>query len=396
LSLEARIDCVANTVVRSVACALAAGNVMETDARSGTRFAVGGPLRDIIVGNQGGYVKLISSNIGVAAGVFSFDVRLQNLLAQPIGTTNGFSAAAAGSRVFFASGPTVTSGTGTIDFVNGAGFYYDGTGTFTASNQPYYQYTQLLNTGDTSAVKRWSLRFDPAVATFAFAVYVSTPVKFPDGYISGNPNVLTLSPAEASSPLGGTVRSAVGNPIGGTIQYVSQDPAVASVSAGGVVTAGPSRGITFITLSSGSLPIPNYLSTAINVCASTPTIVSGATVNGAIDANDCYSSFAGNLGRPEPNYRSDMYRVSLTAGQQIAISLTTDGTFTPYLTLVNPLGVIEQSVIGSGSTAVMPAGAAVQQTGIYTVEAGQSDEYATVSAVPGYTGGYSITTTVSP
>jgi hypothetical protein len=350
----------------------------------------------VILGNQGGYVKLTSSNILVAAPIFSFDVTLENRIAQPIGTTNGFSADAAGSRVFFVTGPTVTSlAGGTVDFVNpGGGFLHDGTATFTASNQPYFKYVGMLRTGEVSATKNWKLRFDASVTTFSFAVLVNTPVKFPIGYIDGNPNVLTLNPSEASSSLGGTVRSAVGNPVAGTISYLSLDPTVASVSAGGVVTAGPARGITYVELSSGS--IPNYLSTAINVCASTPTIVSGATVNGTIDANDCYSSFAGNLGRPEPNYRSDMYRVSLTAGQQIAISFTTDGTFTPYLTLVNPLGVIEQSVIGSGSSAVMPAGAAIQQTGIYTIEAGQSDEYATVSAAPGYVGNYSVIATVSP
>src|SRR5688500_4070118 len=117
VNIESRIDCVGNVVSRSVACApAAAATVVQTDRRTGERFALAGPLHDVILGNQGGYVKLTSSNISVAGGVFSFDVTLQNKIAQPIGTTNGFSAAAAGSRVFFAVGPTVTGGTGAIDF----------------------------------------------------------------------------------------------------------------------------------------------------------------------------------------------------------------------------------------------------------------------------------------
>jgi hypothetical protein len=390
LSVISRIDCVGSTVARSVTCTpAAAASVVEDDPQSGTRLMAPKPMQDLILGNQGGFVKLTSSNINVASNVFSFDVTLENRIAQPIGTTNGFSAAAGGSKVFFSAGPQLTSGTGTIDFVNpGGGFFYDGVATFTSANQPYFKYVAILNTGDVTAPKNWKLRFDSGVLTFSFSVFVSTPVKFPNGYVDGNPNVLTLNFAETSASLGGTVRSAVGNTIAGTIDYASSDGTVASVNASGVVTAGGANGLAFISLSSGA--IPGYRSTAVNVCASTPTLTSGVPVIGTIDANDCFSSFA-NSGRPDPSFLSDMYRISLTAGQQIGVTMTSDGSFAPCVVIADPQGVQVSFACTTGSTATIPAGAAVSQSGIYTIEAGQADPF---DPLP--TGGYTLGVTVTP
>jgi hypothetical protein len=390
LNVVSRIDCLGSTVARSVSCTpAAAASVVEVDPQTGARFMAPKPMQDLILGNQGGYVKLTSSNINVAGGVFAFDVTLKNLIAQPIGTTNGFSAAAGGSKVFFSAGPQLTSGTGAIDFVNpGGGFFYDGTSTFTSASQPYFQYVAILNTGDISAAKTWKLRFDPGVLTFSFSVFVSTPVKFPNGYVDGNPNVLTLNFGEVTASLGGTARSAVGNSIAATVDYLSSDPTVASVSSAGVVTAGNANGLAFISLSSGA--IPGYRSTAINVCASTPTLTSGVPVAGTINASDCFSSFA-NSGRPDPSFQSDMYRVSLTAGQQIGITMTSDGSFAPCVAIADPQGVQLSFACTTGSTATIPAGAAVPQTGIYTVEAGQADPFD-----PGNSGGYTFGVTITP
>jgi hypothetical protein len=227
------------------------------------------------------------------------------------------------------------------------------------------------------------------VLTFTFSVYVSAPVKFKDGYVAGNPSVLTLNPAEQSASLGGTVYSAVGNVMGGTIGYVSNAPGVASVNAAGVVTAGASNGIAFITLSSGA--IPNVRKTAINVCASTPTLVSGAPVMGTIDATDCFSSFAGNNDQPDPSFQSDLYRVTLTAGQQIGITMTSDGSFDPCLALADPAGVLVfRPACSSGATETIPLGAPMPVTGVYTIEAGQTAPFA------GTPGNYTIGVTISP
>jgi len=389
LRLDSRIDCVGDVRASSVHCIAASpAELTASTPGSAIRSPVAGPVRDLILGNQGGYVKLASSNISVnnVTGVFSFDVTVKNLIAQAIGTTNGSVVAPTGIRVFFFSGPQMTSGTGTVDFVNpGGGFFYDGTGTFTQAGQPYYQYNTMLTTAQTSASRKWQIRFDPGVLTFAFQVYVSAPVQFPSGYITGNPYVLTLNPNQVTPSIGGTVRNAVGTIIGGAVTYDSDDPTVASVDASGAVTAGAANGITTVHLLSS---VPEYVSTAVNVCASTPTITGGFSTTASIDSTACFSSFA-NAGRPDPSYRSDMFRISLTAGQQIDITMTSPD-FHPYISLVDPLGVTEAFSTNT-TTAHVLVGGGVLRTGIYIVEAGQDDQFA--SAGPG---SYTLNVTTVP
>jgi hypothetical protein len=186
----------------------------------------------------------------------------------------------------------------------------------------------------------------------------------------------------------------VGNPTGGAITYSDSASGLVSVNSSGQVTAGPADGVAYVYLQSGA--ISNIRSTAVNVCASTPTLTTGASINGTIDSADCASSFAGNNFRPDPSYRSDMYRISLTAGQQIAITMTADGSFDPSLTLAGPQGDIVATAVNVGATATIPAGTPVPQSGIYTIEAGQSIDFGTASTVGGYTGGYTLGVTVSP
>ncbi|MEO6525514.1 MAG: hypothetical protein ABIP93_02705 [Gemmatimonadaceae bacterium] len=378
-SLTTRVECIADVTMRSVSCmntgevALSRTALLPGSRRDGSLRATLVPPADslIILGNQGGYVRLTSSNVTSASGVFSFDVTVMNLIAQTIGTTNG-SISPTGIRVFFATGPMVTGGTGTVDFSDGVGgFYYDGVDTFTSTGQPYFQYTTMLATNATSSAKTWRLRFSPLVTSFAFTLYVSAPVRYPEGYVAGNPYVLTVNPSEAI-PLGATMRDIVDRATGGTIAYVSLDPSVASVDASGVVTGGPSNGITYITLQSGNAP--SLFTTAVNVCASTPTITSGASINGIISATDCYSGFASSDQRPDPSYLSDMYRIFLTAGQQVNISLAADMTFSPYLSLVNPSGEVEATAIdGGNNTATISAGSPIKRTGVYIIEASQQN-----------------------
>src|SRR5690349_9437275 len=73
-----------------------------------------GPAADIIYGGQNTYVKVTSSNPAYNSGTgqFTFDITVTNLIDQPIGTIDGANPAPGGVRVFFGSGPTVTSGTG--------------------------------------------------------------------------------------------------------------------------------------------------------------------------------------------------------------------------------------------------------------------------------------------
>ncbi|MBI4503735.1 MAG: hypothetical protein HY700_21560 [Gemmatimonadetes bacterium] len=131
-----------------------------------------GMALNVTLGGQGTYVQLSSSGTAYSAAVFTSNVTIQNLTAQPMGTADGTTADANGIRVFFHSGPTVTGGTGAVTVTG------DGTGNFTGTAQPYYQYTGPLAPGATSSSKTWTFGVPATVTTFTFSVLVST--KLPD------------------------------------------------------------------------------------------------------------------------------------------------------------------------------------------------------------------------
>lgn len=193
---------------------------------------------DIIVGNQNVYVKVTSTNVAYDGGTgqLTFDVTVQNLLEQPMGTLDGTTPAAGGIRVFFHSGPTVTGGTGTAAVVP------DGFGTFTAAGQAYYQYSSVLANGVVSSAKPWTIVFPPTVTTFDFLLYVNAPVEHPNGYITLDGKL----PGESHGYLHATathatvavVKNAVGEVIPGqTVTFGTTNPDCATVDPAGLVTA---------------------------------------------------------------------------------------------------------------------------------------------------------------
>lgn len=131
----------------------------------------GGPSR-LLLGQ--GKVKLTSSNVHYdsVSGIFGFDVTVQNLIAEAIGTPDGTTVS--GIKVFYSSGPTVTAyvspgDTGHVTVANP-----DGVGNFTAHGQPYHFYNQILAPGAVTPTKNWQLHMLPSVKTFAFQVMVFT------------------------------------------------------------------------------------------------------------------------------------------------------------------------------------------------------------------------------
>ena len=134
-------------------------------ARSGTSGS--GVSGDLVVGGQGTNVELSSTNVSYdgTAGIFQADVTVQNLLAQILGTPDG--SAVTGVKVFFYSGPTVVSGSGSVSVANA-----DGVATFTGTFQPYFLYNQTLETGQRSRVKTWEWSVPSTVVQFTFAVLV--------------------------------------------------------------------------------------------------------------------------------------------------------------------------------------------------------------------------------
>ena len=143
----ARITCYGDTHAQTMSCG-------ATDAApAGASFARGpapggGANGDLILGGQNVFVTLSSSTPTYVGTVFAFNMTLTNLIGQKLGTTDGSTPDAAGVRVFFQDLPTATSGSGAIDFLdpaNGTSSLVDGFATFTATNQPYYKYVEVLN-----------------------------------------------------------------------------------------------------------------------------------------------------------------------------------------------------------------------------------------------------------
>jgi hypothetical protein len=169
LPLLSEIRCTAVPARGEISCQ---GQNLVTDG-SGPRTT------QILVGGQHRYVRLTSGTPAVAGIVISFDVSVQNLLQQPLATTDGTVAHAAGVRVFFAS-LSGSGGSGEVSVVNATG-----TDMFTAAGQPYIQYggtagSQLggdgiLSSGETSAARSWQIDFGTH-QTISFTVYVAAEV----------------------------------------------------------------------------------------------------------------------------------------------------------------------------------------------------------------------------
>jgi hypothetical protein len=190
-------------------------------------------------------VLLASDNVSYdGSQVFQADVTVQNLIAQVLGTTDGSTLDPDGVRVFFHSGPTVTMGAGTVTVSNATG-----TGTFTGTDQPYFQYDEMLATGVTSAPLEWQWNVPPTVTTFEFAVYVTAEVEHPDGWVAATPDAIVV-PTGTTQQLTTRVLDVVGREqLAAEKTYATSDPSVVAVSQAGLITAG-SEGTAQVTVTS--------------------------------------------------------------------------------------------------------------------------------------------------
>jgi hypothetical protein len=159
-SAVGQVTCTVNVAAKTLSCATAK-NTAGTGART-----------DRIIGGQDVYVKLSSSGTTYDSGtqILSSNVVVQNLADRMMGTSDG--STVSGVKVFFQTGPTVTSGTGTVSLFNP-----DGTdGTFLATNQSYYTYNEILAPYQISQARTWKFSVTPDVVAFTFTVYVSAPL----------------------------------------------------------------------------------------------------------------------------------------------------------------------------------------------------------------------------
>ena len=98
---------------------------------------------------------------------WSFYSVVQNRLAQPIGTLDGTTAV--GTKVGVTYGPVASAGTGTVSLINA-----DGTGTFTAPNQPYFDYPGIVAPQAYSDYRTWKVHVPNTVTEVTMGVAIST------------------------------------------------------------------------------------------------------------------------------------------------------------------------------------------------------------------------------
>ena len=160
------VTCQADIGARTLSCGQSSATAVGGNAS--------GFSADLIVGGQNTNVLLTSSNVRYdpSAQSFQADVTVQNLMTPTLGTGDGNSVS--GVMLFFHSGPSVVSGSGTVSVANA-----DGSGTFTGTNQPYFLYDELLPTGQVSAAKTWQWNVPTTVGSFTFDVLLDAPTAPP-------------------------------------------------------------------------------------------------------------------------------------------------------------------------------------------------------------------------
>ncbi|HEX6574537.1 MAG TPA: hypothetical protein VF042_06155 [Gemmatimonadaceae bacterium] len=230
------VNCIADRSKLMVTC-----GEKESESSGDTKGA------KILIGNQHVYVDVITNNANYDAGTgdFTFNTSVRNRIPQPLGTLDGSTLDPSGVRVFFASGPTVTGGTGAINVVA------DGVDTFTGPAQPYYQYNAVLSEFETSPIKQWKLNMPSTVSTFAFTLLVNAAVQFPDGYIEIQPDPYTIVPG-VEKQASAVVRNAMGETVpGATVTWSSGDLSVVDINLSTGLMVGIRSGTTMVTATSG-------------------------------------------------------------------------------------------------------------------------------------------------
>lgn len=142
----ATIECRVNVPAQSMVC-------------SYPEEVLSGALATRIIGGQDRFVKLTNYGNTVLNDTLSMFVTVQNLLADPLGTTDGVTVS--GVTVFFAEDPSngVTVANATGDTI------------VLGPPQPYFLYPQILTTYQVSNPLLWQFALNGASA-FSFKVYV--------------------------------------------------------------------------------------------------------------------------------------------------------------------------------------------------------------------------------
>jgi hypothetical protein len=312
----------------------------------------------VVVGGQNQYVKLTAGNITYDGSQnFEFDATVQNLIAQTMGTIDGVAPDSNGVRIFFVLEPTATSGSGMVTVGNA-----DGTATFTAAGQQFYQYADtllgadhLLASNETSLAKHWIFQMPPTVGTFAFKVYVAAEVRFPNGWVEltggafanqGTTDSVTAVVRKFSGDLAADQ----------TVTWGTSNTGVATVDGTGNVT-GVGVGSATITATAAGLPGAAAGELAVDIC---PNLAVGGVYTASMPgaANVCLAG--GTSGNAEYTYMPVNISTSSALSLTVTASSVAAVTGPPTPNLI-PAGGGLLSLSGTISTAPSIELAALQR-----------------------------------
>jgi hypothetical protein len=155
------------TVLLSLTCEMNSSSA-KVSCKSPVTAAPPGVNASVIYGATATYAIFFPYNLvkDTVAHTWQFTAYLQNLLKQSIGTLNGTTTT--GVKVFVTDFHA-TTGTGAVSVANA-----DGTGTFTAPNQPYFNYNQIIASSAYSGNKLWKFNVPNSVTAVSMSILIST------------------------------------------------------------------------------------------------------------------------------------------------------------------------------------------------------------------------------
>jgi Bacterial Ig-like domain (group 2) len=230
----AYLRCTADVRAGTVAC-------RETAPRSSLGGAKAGHY---IYYQSAPHAVMAMNDYTASSSEVSFDLRVVNLVPQPIATDDGVTLHSRGVRVFFWSNPWVTDGTGSVSVIEPST-----TGSFTGNNQRYHQWNEIIQSQDTSvAEKHYRFGITGTVNAFEFQLGISTNMQW---------TAITLASADAATlAVGDSVdlNAARVNALGDTmalssITWASGNASIATVNSTSGLVHGVSAGTTNVIAS---------------------------------------------------------------------------------------------------------------------------------------------------
>jgi hypothetical protein len=221
-SAAAYLRCIADVRAGTVAC-----HEVSPESNPGSALA-----SHYIYLQSAPHALITTNDYSASSTEVSFDLRVINLVPQPIGTDDGTTLNSRGVRLFFWNNPWVTDGTGSVSVTEPSATMF-----FTAANQKYHQWDEIVQSQDTTvAEKHYVFSLSGTVNSFEFMLGISTNMQWA---------AITLASSDAETlAVGDSVdlNAARVNALGDTmalssITWASDNTGVATVgSTSGMVT----------------------------------------------------------------------------------------------------------------------------------------------------------------